>query len=86
MITGNPVPLKVTEITPDIWIDGDQIVSMEYEKKFVPQFGGWAGGTNITMLDGRKIYVADMRPIQIINILNKSRGPDGMGFDRGNPD
>lgn len=86
MITGNPVPLKVTEITPEVWIARDQVVSMEYEKGYYGYYGERKEGTTITLVNGRKIYVAGMRPIEIINILNKPRGQDGVGFDRGDRD
>lgn len=83
MITGNPVPLKVCEITPDVWVVRDQVVSMEFETQFVGYYGDKKEGTIITLINGRKIYVAGMRPIEIINILNKPRGQNGVGFDRG---
>lgn len=86
MITGNPAPLKVTEITPEVWIARDQVVSMEYEKGYYGYYGERKEGTTITLINGRKIYVAGMRPIEIINVLNKPRGPNGLGFDRWNSD
>lgn len=86
MITGNPVPLKISEITPDVWVCRDQVVSMEFESGFVGYYGDKKEGTTITLINGRKIYVAGMRPTEIINILNKPRGQDGVGFNRGDSD
>ena len=64
-------PLKLSEITPEVFVIREEICSMEYEPKAYDYFNrATGGGTILTLTNGRKIYVKGMNPAQILEKLN----------------
>jgi hypothetical protein len=61
--------LKVSKITEDVFVLKDEICSLEFERvkgyQSMERFG-----TIMTLKNGRKIYVKEMRPEQVIEKLN----------------
>lgn len=69
-------PIKIVEITPEVFVMKDEICSMEFEDyEACDYYASSRRGTVMTLKNGRKIYVGGKTPREITDILNKYEEP-----------
>jgi len=60
----------IIKITDDVFIQAEDVSSMEYEAGYENYWGnGHNGGTIVTMKSGRKIFVSNATPVEIMEKL-----------------